>query len=78
MYFCIFPGHTAARGHDLAHPYRLGPDAVAERSAEGPPAGIRLLLRHLADRNGDCPAVPHLYHLRGAGGEYSQEHLLLY
>lgn len=89
MYVCIscifittFPGHTAARGHDLPHPDRLGPDALAERSAEGAPARIRLLLRHLANRNGYCPALPHLHHLRGARGEYEHappiEHLLHY
>lgn len=68
--YCLPPGHTAARGHDLAHPDRLGPHALAERSAEGTPARLRLLLCHLAHRNGDCPALSHLHHLRGAGGEF--------
>lgn len=81
---CFLPtGHPAARGHDLAHPDRLGQDAVAERSAERTPARIRLLLRHLADRNGDCPSISHLHQLRGTRGKsfflfpFSTLHLIL-
>lgn len=62
-------GHPPARGHDLAHPDRLGQDAVAEWSAERTTARIRLLLRHLADRNGDSPAISHLHQLRGTRGK---------
>lgn len=64
-------GHSTARGHDIAHPDCLGSHALAKRSAQGPHSRLCLLLRHLANGHGDCPAVSHLYDLRRTRGKYT-------
>lgn len=55
--------------HDYASADCVGQTAMAERSPEGPTAGLCVQLRHLAGGNGDCVALSHLHHLSGPGGE---------
>lgn len=62
-------GYTITRCHDNAHFNSLGPYALAGQSRQGTFSGIRLLLCNVADGNGDCTAISHLYNLRWNWGK---------